>query len=116
MSETSGFTVKISGSPELIDQLVEVAGSSSEMSIEAVGPADEPSHLRLGLAEVSTIVALVNGITTLGKFAWAIYKHLREGDSGQLTVQTPLRTVVIIGSDAVSEERIRQLLEDAVRP
>lgn len=114
---TVELMVKISGSPELIDDLAEVArGNPSEISIEAVAPADEASHLRLGLSEVSSIVALLNGVVTLGKFARSIYEHLREQDAGQLTVQTPLRTVVILASDAASEACIRELLEDAARP
>ena len=108
--------VKINGSPALIDDLADVAKANSpEIQVESVGPADETSHLRLGLTEVSTIIAIVNGVATLAKFAWAIYKHLKEKNSDQLTVQTPLRTVVIVSSDAVNPERIQALLEGAVR-
>jgi hypothetical protein len=117
MPDSVNFMVKISGSPALIDDLAGVAeANASEIQVKSVGPADEVSHLRLGLTEVSTLIAIVNGAVTLAKFAWTIYKHLTEKKSDQLTVQTPLRTVVIIGSDAVSPERIQALLEDAVRP
>ena len=116
MTDPTNFMVKINGSPALINELANVANAnSSEIQIESVGPADEVSHLRLGLAEVSTIITIVNGVATFAKFAWAIYKHLKEKKSDQVTVQTPLRTVVIISSDAVSPENIQALLESAVR-
>jgi hypothetical protein len=117
MTNSANFMVKINGSPALIGDLASVAeANSSEIQIESVGPADEASHLRLGLTEVATLIAIVNGVATFAKFAWAIYKHLKEKNSEQLTVQTPLRTVVILGSDAVSPERIQELLEGTVRP
>jgi len=117
MTGPATFMVKISGSTTLIDELADVAKANSpEIVIESVGPADEASNLRLGLAEVATIVAVVNGVATFAKFAWTIYKHLKDKESDQLTVQTPLRTVLIVASDAVSPEHIRALLEDAVRP
>lgn len=116
MADRADFMVKINGSPELIDDLAAVAAAnSSEVRIESVGPADEASHLRLGLTEVSTLIAIVDGVVTLAKFAFAIYKHLTENKSDQLTVQTPLRTVVIVATDAVSVERIQALLEDSVQ-
>ncbi len=116
MTDPADFMVKINGSPALISDLAKVAeANSSEIRIESAGPADEASHLRLGLTEVETIITIVNGVATLAKFAWTIFKHLKEKNSDQLTVQTPLRTVVIVGSDAVSPEHIQALLEDAVR-
>jgi hypothetical protein len=116
MTGPANFMVKINGSPELINDLANVAeANASEVQIESVGPADEASHLRLGLTEVSTLIAIVNGVATLAKFAWTIYKHLKDKKSEQLTVQTPLRTVVILASDAVSPEHIKALLEDTVR-
>ncbi len=116
MTAPANFMVKINGSPTLINDLANMAeANSSEIQVESVGPADEVSHLRLGLTEVSTIIAIVNGVATFAKFAWTIYKHLNGKKSEQVTVQTPLRTVVIVSSDAVSPERIQALLEDAVR-
>jgi len=116
MADPVNFMVKINGSPALIDDLKGVADANvSEIKVESVGLADEASHLRLGLTEVSTIVAIVNGAATFAKFAWAIYQHFKEGKSEELTVQTPLRTVVILSSDAVSPEHVQTLLEDALR-
>lgn len=116
MTGPANFMVKINGSPGLINDLANVAeANASEVQIESVGPADETSHLRLGLTEVSTLIAIVNGVATLATFAWTIYKHLKDKKSEQLTVQTPLRTVVILASDAVSPEHIKALLEDTVR-
>jgi hypothetical protein len=116
MTNPVNYMVKISGSPELIDELKGVAdANTSEIKVESVGPADEASHLRLGLAEVSTIVAIVNGVATLAKFAWAIYQHLKAKKSEELTVQTPLRTVRILSSDADSPEHVQALIEGALR-
>lgn len=116
MTHPMSYMVKISGSPALIEDLKGIAdANSSEIEVESVGPADEASHLRLGLTEVSTIVAIVNGVATFAKFAWAIYQHFREKKSDRLTVQTPLRTVVILSSDAVSADHVNALLEDALR-
>lgn len=115
MTGPANFMVKINGSPALINDLADVAQENApEIRVQSVGTADEASHLRLGLTEVSTLIAIVNGVATLAKFAWTIYKHLKEKRSEQLTVQTPLRTVVIVASDAVSPERIQALLEDSV--
>ena len=116
MPDPVNFMMKINGSPALIDDLKGVAdANASEIRVESIGPADEASHLRLGLTEVSTIVGIVTGVATLAKFAWPIYQHFKEKKSEQLTVQTPLRTVVIHSSDAVSPEAIKALLEDALR-
>mgnify|MGYP001793696907 CR=1 FL=1 len=116
MADPVNFMLKINGSPELIDELNRVAhANSSEIKVESVGPAEEASHLRLVLSEVSTLVAIVNGVATFSKFAWAIYQHFKDKKSEELTVQTPLRTVIILSSDAVSPERVQALLEDSVR-
>lgn len=116
MADDASFMVKIEGSPTLIDDLNIVANENpSEIKINSIGPANQSSQLRLGLTEVATLIAIVNGVATLAKFAWAIYKHLRDNGSERLTVQTPLRTVVILGSDADTPETIKALLEDAVR-
>jgi hypothetical protein len=116
MVDPVNFMVKINGSPELIDELKRIAdANTSEIKVESVGPAEEASHLRLGLTEVSTIVAIVNGVATISKFAWTIYQHFKEKKSEELTVQTPLRTVVILSSDAVSPEHVQALLEDSLR-
>jgi hypothetical protein len=116
MTNPVNFMVKISGSPELIDGLKGVADAhASEIKVESVGVAEEASHLRLGLTEVSTIVAIVNGVATLAKFAWTIYQHLKAKKSEELTVQTPLRTVLILSSDAVSPEHVQDLLAGAIR-
>jgi hypothetical protein len=108
--------IKINGSPSLINDLANVAqANASDIQIESVGPAEEASHLRLGLTDVSTMIAMVNGVAALAQFALTIYKHLKDKKSEQLTVQTPLRTVIIVASDAVSPERIQELLEDSAR-
>jgi hypothetical protein len=49
---------------------------------------------------------IINGAIALGKFAYAVYQHLRNNKAERLTLQTPLRTVEIQSSDAVSEERV----------
>lgn len=117
MTDPTKFMVKINGSPALIDDLKGLAdANASEIKVESIGPADEASHLRLGLTEVSTIVAIVNGVATFATFAWTIYQHFKEKKSEELTVQTPLRTVVILSSDAVSPEHVQALLESALRP
>jgi hypothetical protein len=114
MNLTPNLMVKINGSPELVANLEGVVKENpTDMKLESVGPAQEPSHLGLGLAEVATIIAMVNGLATLAKFAYAIYKHLKDKPAESVTIQTPLRTIEIISSDAVSEERIRQLLSTA---
>lgn len=116
MSDRVRFTMKINGSPDLVEELERVArANAADITVESVGPADQASHLRLGLTEVSTIVAIVNGIATLSKFAAAIYRHFKENKSDQLTVQTAVRTIVIEASEAVTPEQVRAALEDAVR-
>lgn len=116
MTDPINFMVKINGSPALIDDLKRVADANvSEIKVESVGPADEASHLRLGLTDVSTIIAIVNGVATFAKFAWAIYQHFNEKKSEEVTVQTPLRTIVILSSDAESPEHVQALLEGALR-
>lgn len=115
MEDEVRFMVRIEGSPDLINGLVKGPAAASDVVVESVGPADQSSHLRLGLTEVETLVAVVNGIATLSKFAWVIYEHLRGRKSEQLTVQTPVHTVVILASDAESPERIKELLEQSAR-
>jgi hypothetical protein len=110
------FTVKINGDPDLVAQLKRVVGDNPDtMKLESAGPSAEPSHLRLGLAEAATIVALVNGVATLGKFAYSIYRHLSENKASVVTVQTPLRIIEIRAPDAVSEESVVERLGDALR-
>jgi hypothetical protein len=116
MADPVSFMVKINGSPALIDDLKSVAdANATQINIESLGPADQASHLRLGLTEVATIVTVVNGVATFAKFAWTIYQHFKDKKSEQMTVQTPLRTIVILGSDAVSPERVQALLEETLR-
>jgi hypothetical protein len=110
------FMVKISASPELIDELhAVVMAHADSMTLKSLGPASEPAHMRLGLSETATLIAVINGVATMAQFAYSAYKFLSEKQSGGLTVQTPLRTVVITASDATSEERVRELLESALQ-
>jgi len=85
------------------------------MKLQYAGPAEEPSHLRLGLAEAATIVALLNGVATLSKLAYSIYQHLSEKKESVVIVQTPLRAIELRSPDAVSEEKITERLRDALR-
>ena len=108
--------VKINASPELVEELKRVvAENSGVMELDYAGPSDQPSHLRLGLGEVSTITATLTGPVPLAKFAHSIYEHLSEKKLEKMTLQTPLRTIEIMGSDAVSEDRILKLIESSVR-
>jgi hypothetical protein len=117
MAQSEGFMVKFNASPELVETLRSVVDQNPEaIKLKSSGPSDEPSHLRLGLAEVSTLIAVINGAVTLGKFAYSVYKHLSQHKGEQVTVQTPLRTVAILSSDAISEQRIVELLQSALRP
>lgn len=116
MADTAKFMVKIDGSPDLIDGLRDIVEANPAlMKLESFGPSKEPSHLKLGLGEIATIVTVLNGLATLAKFAYAIYKHLNEKKAGQVTVQTPLRTVTILSSDAATQERIQELLESSLK-
>jgi hypothetical protein len=116
MPNQTGFTVKINGDPYLVAELERVVEENPDvMKLQSAGPSEEPSHLRLGLAEMATIVALVNGVATLAKFAYSIYQHLSEKKASVVTVQTPLRTIELRAPDAVSEERIAERLRDALR-
>src|SRR3954465_6913661 len=90
------FTVKINGSSELIADLVDIAkGNPSDVHVESVEPADDVSHLRLGLTDVETLIAILNGVATFAQFSWAIHRHLKDKKSDQVTVQTPVRSVII---------------------
>lgn len=109
------FTIKINGSPELVKDLEHVIRQNSEIKLESVGPSDEASRLKLGLGEVSTIIAIVNGTITLGKFAYTVCQHLRKKPDERVTIQTPLKTVVILSSDADNEEHVRALLLSATQ-
>jgi len=112
----AGFIVKINGDPDLVAELKHVVEKNPEvMNLQSAGPAAEPSHLRLGLAEVATIVALLNGVATLAKFAYSIYRHLSEKKASVVTVQTPLRIIELRAPDAISEESIAERLRDALR-
>jgi hypothetical protein len=116
MSATPGIMVKINGSPDLVAELQDVAAAKdADLVVKSAGPAEEASHLRLGLGDIATLVAVLNGVATFAKFAYAIYKHLSDKKSEQVTVQTPLRTVVIVASDATSPERIKALLDGAMK-
>ena len=117
MVEIVPVMVKISGSPGLIDELqIDAASRVGEVKVQSAGPSEEVSHLKLGLGEVATLVALVNGVVTFGKFAYTIFEHFKQRKSEELTVQTPLRTVVILASDATSPEHIKELLEGSLKP
>jgi hypothetical protein len=116
MSNQPAFTVKINGDPNLVAQLKSVVEENPDaMKLQSAGPSSEPSHLRLGLAEAATIVALINGVATLAKFAYSIYRHLSENKASVVTVQTPLRTIELRAPDAVSEESVAERLRDALR-
>ncbi|HEV3278934.1 MAG TPA: hypothetical protein VG860_19210 [Terriglobia bacterium] len=116
MAKPAGFMVKIDASPELVGELKNVVESNPDlMKLESAGPSDQPSHLRLGLADVETLIAIVNGAVAFGQFAHSIYKHFKEKKAERLMVQTPLRTVEILSSDATSEERILELLQSSIR-
>jgi thiamine phosphate synthase YjbQ (UPF0047 family) len=117
MTQVAAVMVKLNGSPELVAALEKVARENpAEVKVQSCGPSNETSHLRLGLAEVSTLVAVVNGVVTFGKFAYAIYEHFKKKGSQEMTVQTPLRTIVILASDATSPEQVQRLLEGSLKP
>jgi thiamine phosphate synthase YjbQ (UPF0047 family) len=116
MAESAGLMVKFNASPQLVEELKSVVEQNpGVMTLKSAGPADEPSHLKLGLAEVSTLIAMINGAITLGKFAYSVYQHLSKHEGERLTLQTPLRTVEVLSSDAVSEARILELLQNSLR-
>lgn len=116
MATPVNIMVKVNASPGLIADLANIAKADpSEIKLESVGPADESSHLRLGLAEVETLIAIINGTATFAKFSWAIYKHLKDNNSDQVTVQTPVHAVTISSSDAKSPQAVQSLLESAVQ-
>ncbi|SRR6266446_7060640 len=116
MANSASFMVKIEASPELVGELKSIIDENPElMKLESSGPAGEPSHLRLGLEEVYTLIAILNGAATFGKLAYGIYKNLSKNKTQRMTLQTPLRTVEILGSDAISVDRISELLESSLR-
>jgi len=116
MAKSEGLMVKFNASPKLVDELESVVNQNpAVMELQSVGPSDEPSYLKLGLGEVSTLIAVINGAITMGKFAYSVYKHLHENKGERVTLQTPLRSVEILGSDAVSEARVLELLQSALR-
>jgi hypothetical protein len=113
---TQQITVKIIGDPELVADLKRVVEENPNvMQLHSTGPSAEPSHLRLGLGDVETIVALLSGVATLAKFAYSIYRHFSEKKASVVTVQTPLRTIELRAADAVSEESVAARLRDAIR-
>ena len=116
MNPTGNLMVKISGSPELVADLESVVKQNpADMELKSVGPAEEPSHLGLGFVEVATIIAFVNGALGLAKFAYAIYKYLSGQPRQRVIIQTPLRTIEISSSDAISEDRVRELVSCALK-
>lgn len=116
MPADPSFTVKITGTSELIDELKEVARQNPEsVQVKSAGRAEPSSGLKLGLHDAATLVSLVNGLATLGKFAHSIYKALREKRAQRVAIQTPIKTIEIFPSDATDVEKVRSLLESAVR-
>jgi hypothetical protein len=116
MAKSEGLMVKFNASPQLVDELKSVVNQNpAHMELQSVGPSVEPSYLKLGLGEVSTLIAIIDGVITIAKFAYSVYKHLHENKGERVTLQTPLRTVEILSSDAVSEARILELLQSALR-
>ena len=114
-NEHATFRIKINANPELINNLEHEIKQSSDVKLESVGPSAEVSRLKLDLGEVSTIIAIVNGTITLAKFAYTIYQHLRRRPDERVSIQTPLKTVEILSSDADSEGHVRELLLSAIR-
>ena len=116
MAEPAKFMISFNASPGLIDDLKGIVEANpAVMKLESVGPSSESSHLRLGLTEVATLVTVLNGVATLAKFAYEIYKHLHDKKDEKVSVQSPLRTVVILASDATSAERVQELLQASLR-
>lgn len=109
------FRIKINGSPKLVSDLEHVIKQNPEIMLESVGPSNEASRLKLGLGEVSTIIAIVNGTITLAKFAYTICKHLRKKPDERVSIQTPLKTVEILSSDADNEDHVSALLLSATQ-
>jgi hypothetical protein len=117
MAQVVPLMVKMSGSPGLIAELqADAAARMDEVKVQSAGPSEEVSRLKLGLGDVATMVALVNGVATFAKFAYAIYEHFKQNKSEELTVQTPLRTVVILASDATSVEQVKAMLDASLKP
>jgi hypothetical protein len=115
MAGSSGVMVKIDGTPELVSELTQIVKENPEtMKLEYSGPSEPNSDLRLSLAEVNTIIAIVNGVITLGKFAHTIYKHFKDNQAQRLTLKTPLRSIEILSSDATSEEHVLGLLRSSL--
>lgn len=116
MAGDAGLTIKISSSPELVSDLERLArASEGAIQVRSAGPSQDASRLRLGLGDVATIVAILNGTATLAKLAYGIYEALKKKRAERITVQTALRTVEILPSDAPDEQHVRALLESAIQ-
>lgn len=111
MKESTKLQIKITGSPELVSRLSETELCEDEyLEVISFGENEQPSHLRFGLVEVASLVAIANGVVMLGKFAHGIYRHLTKNSDQRISIQTPLSRIEITSSEAISEERVRELV------
>lgn len=108
--------VKLLSSPELIHELEKEAQKNpTQLKIISTGREKDPTFLEFDIAEVATIVTVVQGAFYLGQLSLQLYQLLKSNKAKRVVLQTPLRRVEITATTDLTEDQVRDILKYAVK-
>ena len=115
MNQVPIIQVKFRGAPGLIEEL-RYEADEEDVEIISVGTERDPTYLHFGIAEVASLVAIIQGAYWVGDLARKIHRLLKknkdkkEEQNRRLSVQTPFGQWEFVSDDALTEEDVRQVL------
>ena len=104
--------VKLSGSVEIVEALEAAAKTTSSVSVEGPPQRNESAELRLGVAEVITIVVLIKDIAELAKLCWEGIQVLRTHSTKQKLIPLEFTTPSRLARVEVALDSTRDQVEE----
>jgi hypothetical protein len=96
MSETTEYTLQITGSPALERSLREQAKQTGvAFQIESVETLEDPARLGFKLSKAVAIVTIISGVLTSADLASKLYEAIEDSGSELTTLQTPTQRLEV---------------------
>ena len=116
MTAMDEIQIKILGAKEQMDELNKYATQfTDEIQIERYGIEKDPTNLKFGLAEVASLVAIVNGAAGIAILGKKIFDLLRGGSARRIIIQTPMRRIELISSADLTAAEVQDALTHVVK-
>jgi hypothetical protein len=110
MSADPLVQVKFQGDPELIEEIRQETSGHGEVEILSTGMERDPTYLHFGLAEVASLIAIVQGAYWVGDLARKVHGWVTGKKDRRLFVQTPFGQWDFVSDDDLTEEDVRTAL------